>query len=165
MANNMNIYAMVMVKTTLLLFASCPASSSNLNASACFQFGPGAFHSRIPSLLCSSCPILNETRSIVITMSQCCKIFVLHAWMSHVLYLAAATFKHQTFLPCFSFFRPSLLCLCLRSMSPISRCMSRTISLRISNRPHSGNDLHRGYRFVSGAHRPGGLVAAWRSGP
>ena len=46
-------------------------------------------------LMLSSCPILNELRSIVFAMSQCCRIFVLHAWTSHVLYLAAATFKLQ----------------------------------------------------------------------
>ena len=130
---------MVMVKTTLFLFASCPASSSKLNASACFQFLP--FENTVPALLVilSSCPILNELRPIVITMPQCCRIFVLHACMPHVVFLATATFKHQSFsslrLLSLSFF--VLLCRRLRSMSPISRCMSRTISLRIREEAHA----------------------------
>ena len=80
------------------------------------------FENTVPALLVilSSRPILNELRPIVITMSQCCRIFVLHACMPHVFFLAAATFKHQSFSSlCFlslSFF--VLLCLRLRSMSP-----------------------------------------------
>ena len=68
--------------------------------------GNGPFENTVLALLVilSSCPILDELRSIVITMSQCCRIFVLHAWMSHVLCLAAATFKLQAFADCFPFF-------------------------------------------------------------
>ena len=106
----------------------------------------GTGHSRIPSLLCSSYYLhVRSSMSSGQSSSQCHSVagslFCTHGCpMCYAWPQQPSSFKPSlTAFP--SFFVLLCLRLRLRSMSPRSRCMPRTIPLRISNQPRSGDDL------------------------